>query len=126
MKKALLIFFGIVFVCCIYGYGTNERFSFETWLDNVVKIGDMATIEEITDFWTNESCYYKFPDGEGPPELIVFESYEGENEVLEWLDSMVGFFKRMFYTLEYLAEMFLDIFRNMRLLLPWNSTVTVG
>lgn len=192
MKKALLFFLGVVFVCCIYAYGTNERFSVEKWLENVKQISETATIEDLTSCWTKESYpydastmpysidvydirdvegggmifYYRgnFPlaynedgsltkkhpyewrsvynsDGtwnknEMDPsglypvilkhgQLVYFEEYQGNSDVLQWLDTMVGFFKRLGRTIKLFADMVLHVFRNMRLLLPWNATVPI-
>ena len=199
MKKALLFFLGVVFVCCIYAYGTNERFSVEKWLENVKQISETATIEDLTSCWTENSyrrdfshCpnfvegYIKNADGtlspsgrlrlayefhqvdggvspgakitkrysydtvalyyaNGEPrvnlyssiygdnlfpvitdaEVVFYEAYDGDNDVLEWLDTMVGFFKRLGRTIKLFADMVLHVFRNMRLLLPWNATVPI-
>ena len=125
MKKALAIFLAVVVVCCVYGYGGNQRFSVDAWLSNLLSIGSVGTIEDLTKYWTAEDVYLEDPEGQGPPEIIVFESYEGDNEILEWLDGVVGFFKRLFYTIKEFVEILIDIFTNAHRLLPWNATTIV-
>ncbi len=127
MKKALLFFLGVVFVCCIYAYGTNERFSVEKWLENVKQIAETATIEDLTECWTKDTYVVEVSGEQGfGRQTVKYEAYEGTNDVLIWLDTMVGFFKRLGRTIKLAAEMLVGVFRNMRLLLPWNATVPIA
>ncbi|MBQ8433023.1 MAG: hypothetical protein IJX28_09090 [Clostridia bacterium] len=194
MRKALLFFMGLVFVCCVYCYGTNERFSFMTWVENVKDFGETLSVEQLVECWTKDSYTFSVFDmpyslqvydirevatggtafvylGEYPlayrddysltkkyrydwrwvynengtlninslddqyggmwpvitqnGETIFYETYEGTDETLAFLDSIAAFFKRLGRTIKLFAEMLVDVFKNMRLLLPWNSTVVV-
>ena len=125
LKKALALFLAVVVVCCVYGYGSNTRFSVEKWIENVTILGSSGSIEDLTKYWTCGDVLIEYPEGYGPPLYIRFESYEGDNDVLEWFDGVIGFFKRLYYTVKEFAEMLVDLFYNVRLLLPWNATVIV-
>ncbi len=125
LKKVLALFLAVVVVCCVYGYGGNTRFSVQKWLENVTVLGSLGSIEDLTKYWTDKDFFLEYPEGQGPPEYILFESYEGDNEILEWFDGVVGFFKRLYYTVKEFANMLVNIFSNVRLLLPWNATVIV-
>ena len=53
----------------------------------------------------------------------TYESYHGENEVLEFFDNIKGFFLKLGSTISLACEMFLSIFDNLQYLLPWKNTV---
>ena len=143
VKKALCFFLAIVFVCCVITHGKNERFSLEAFLNNITNFEDMPSMEDIMDVWTLEyyveiEHVYHYPmDDEGnavqgPPILeivehkIYYEDYEGGNEILLFFERIGAFFNRLFRTIKLIVEMLVTVFKNMKYLLPWNSTVPKG
>lgn len=125
MKKALCILLAALFVCCVVCYGTDERFSLEAFLINITKFDDMPSIEKVTDIWTLP--YYDDSDlgfgGGSASTKIYFEDYEGDNVVLEFFDGVRGFFRRLTYSIRLLVRIVISVFKNLKYLLPWNSTV---
>ena len=125
MKKALCILLAAIFVCCVVFYGENERFSLEAFLNNITKFEDMPSIEKVTEIWTLP--YYDDSDlGFGSdPEMtkIYFEDYDGDNPVLEFFDGVRGFFRRLTYSIKLVVRIMMSVFKNLKYLLPWNSTV---
>lgn len=56
----------------------------------------------------------------------TYESYVGDNEVLEFFDNVKGFFVKLGATISLAGEMFLSVFDNLQYLLPWKNTVPKG
>lgn len=110
VKKFFIGFLVIVFCCCVYVHGEDERFSVEEFLKNITKFEDMPSMEDIADFWTDDS---------------YFDPYDGGNPILEGLDSVRIFFVRLSATVVAVIDMFVTVFKNAKYLLPWNSTVEV-
>lgn len=128
INKFFVIFIAIVFICCVFAYGSNDRFSLEKWIDNIVLIADGesrrdATIEDVSDCWTKD--YYMRWVNDNARVQTYYEEYEGDNEVLEWLDSVVGFFKRLFRTIKLSVEIAFRYVTKLPYLLPWNATVPI-
>ncbi len=58
MKKALCFLLAIIFVACVIGYGSSERFSLLVMIENLTNFDDMPTVEDIGNVWTSP-WYYK-------------------------------------------------------------------
>ena len=190
VNKVLCVFLAIVFVCSVFAYGTNKRFSVAVWIDNLLSIGEMNTIEDIVECWTepfypfetegldewvnvyieqnvgdgemafvylgylplafesdgsltkrynyewltiynsNGTLYgtdgvYQFPVVTECGQPQYYEDPDVEGEVQKFFNSVKGFFLRLGRSIRLLAGMFVDIFRALYLLLPWNATVEV-
>ena len=127
LKKALCVFFAIVFICCVFTYGREEIFSAEKWIDNIVTLSDLGTIEDVLSCWTEEGRLVEVSsNGTGSAwRYEYYESYTGENEILRWLDSVVGFFKRLYDTGREISEMIIGVYQNLPLLFPWNAVVPI-
>ena len=57
---------------------------------------------------------------------ILYESYQGDNEVLRFFDSIKAFFLRLTDTIKVIVKIVVSIFDNLQYLLPWNNTVPRG
>ena len=57
MNKVLCVFLAIVFVCSVFAYGTNKRFSVAVWIDNVLSIGQGVQLQDIADTWRKDEVY---------------------------------------------------------------------
>ena len=57
---------------------------------------------------------------------VCYENYSGDNDVLIFFDHISGFFKRLHRTIKLIVKIFVQVFKNMKYLLPWNSTVPRG
>lgn len=227
VKKALCVFLAIVFICCVFCYREDRRFSVSVWLDNLLSIGEGVTFQDIAEVWTQdyiliehdykglksltksvqgydkngelikcklaytptgglqlgwivdgkiyerwEVTWLKLYDADGDQlvnplydiqdvvdsgavdryyffghnatesasrkaafegafpcileqQVIYFGWYEGDNEVLEGLDSVIETFDRLIYTGKLVGKAFLQVFENVGDLLPWNATVGV-
>lgn len=55
-----------------------------------------------------------------------YESYAGDNGILEFFDNLKAFFLKLGSTISLGGEMFLSIFDNLQYLLPWKNTVPKG
>ena len=136
MKKALCFLLAIIFVCCVITHGENKRFSLEKMITNLTNFQDMPTMQDIAECWTMDYYYVAVEtyasagggsnSGGFGQQIVYYEEYDGENELLMWLDSMVGFFKRLARTMKIIGEMIICIFDNVQYLLPWNNTVPKG
>ena len=191
MNKVLCVFLAIVFICSVFAYGTNKRFSVAKWIDNLISLGNMTTIEDVVECWTESSypyevvdletwvhVYVEQPSSSGGGYEFVYLGYkplayeldgsltkrydyewltlynsngtpygkdgkyqfpivlkEGqpqyyedpnvEGDIQRFFNTVKGFFLRLGRSIRLIAEMFLDIFKNMGKLLPWNATVEV-
>ena len=114
MKRAaagfLVIILVVNFICCVYFYGEDKQFSTEIWINNIVRFGEIATLEDVIEIWTTKS----------------YQGYTGENEILKGLDSIRLFFVRLYDTVVELINLLADIFRNVKYLLPWNAVPGYG
>lgn len=54
---------------------------------------------------------------------VMYESYQGDNEVLAFFDHIKAFFLRLTDTIKVIVKIIVSIFKNLKYLLPWNSTV---
>ena len=79
----LVIILVVNFVCCAYFYGEDKQFSTEIWLNNIVKFGEIATLEDVITIWTDKP----------------YNSYTGENEILKVLDSIRLLYVRLYDTI---------------------------
>ena len=103
----------------------------------------MPSMEDIMDVWALD--YYieieyviHYPtDSEGNPaqgptsteiveHKIYYEDYEGSNEILLFFEKIGAFFNRLSRTIKLVVKMLVTVFKNMKYLLPWNSTVSKG
>ena len=54
---------------------------------------------------------------------ICFESYAGEDPILEFFDDVKGFFMRLYATVIVVCDVLFSALRNVQYFLPWNNTV---
>lgn len=57
---------------------------------------------------------------------IYYDDYDGDDSILEFLESIKAFFMRCYQTIKVVVEIVVCIFDNLEYLLPWNSTVPKG
>lgn len=130
----------LTFVVCIYCYGENRRFSLEYYIENISEIQSGIWLSSLGEVWTSNGYTISYPitdnryegSGAGPGggdnaggfERVSFSPYEGTNEVLKFLDNIRIFFLRLGATFRILGNALVCVFKDFRLLLPWNATVT--
>lgn len=57
---------------------------------------------------------------------VFYETYEGDNELLRFFDSIKGFFLRLTDTIKVIVRILVSVFDNLQYLIPWNNTVPRG
>lgn len=131
MKRFLSGFLTFVlllsFVTSIYLAGSGKHFSLRNYLNHIVEcFQDLPSVEDLSDYWTKDQVSVYFPgNGAGGWIPVIFEDYDGDNDILEFFDSVRGFFKRAYYTLRWVALYVVGFFENVNAFLPWNSAATV-
>ena len=125
------------FIVCVYCYGTDRRFSLEYYIENISEIQSGIWLSSLGEVWTSDGYTISYPatdeqyDGAGPGggehaggiEYVSFSPYEGTNEVLKFLDNIRIFFLRLGATFRILGNALVCLFKDFKLLLPWNATV---
>ena len=102
----LAILLAVTFVCCVYGYGSNTRFSFEKWLTNVSNSFSEfdSLFEEIADIWTSDEYYVErrsvsgeistYADAGGGENSGAIEGgTAADTERTNFFEKVVGFFE---------------------------------
>ena len=124
MKKiltgSLAILLALTYVACVYGYGEDEVFSFELWIENLASFGDIASTQDFVAIWQDETVIdggVLPSDGDDPERTSFFDKIVG------FFAEMLTFFRRLWDTVLLIVEIAVDVFANLAKLLPWNSTV---
>ena len=124
MKKIftgiLVIILAMSYVTCVFGYGTNEVFSFEIWLENLASFGDIASTQDFVEIWQDDTMVDGgdlATGGEDAERTSFFD------KVIGFFEEMLTFFRRLWDTVLLIVEIAVDVFANLGKLLPWNSTV---
>lgn len=124
MKKiitgALLILLALTFITCVYGYGADEVFSLEIWLENLASFGDIASTQDFVEIWQDDTMVDGgdlATGGEDAERTSFFD------KVIGFFEEMLTFFRRLWDTVLLIVEIAVDVFSNLSKLLPWNATV---
>ena len=124
MKKiitgALLILLALTFITCVYGYGADEVFSLEIWLENLASFGDIASTQDFIEIWQDDTMVDGgdlATGGEDAERTSFFD------KVIGFFEEMLTFFRRLWDTVLLIVEIAVDVFGNLDKLLPWNATV---
>lgn len=127
--------FILTFVTCVYAYGTNARFSLELYIERLCGLESVGLLSDVVKCWTEDS-YNAASETAGPGggddsggvtyNVTYYEEYEGENEILQFFDTVRGFFRRVYRSFWLTGKAFITLFEDIELLIPWNATVETG
>lgn len=125
--------FILTFVTCVNAYGTNKRFSFEVYLNRLTKLQGVGFLNDAVKCWTEDG--YNATDAVAGPgggensggsgNIVYYEEYDGDNEILTFFDSLRGFFLRSTRMLKLIGKSIVALFDDLDLLIPWNATVKI-
>lgn len=134
VKKAITILLAVTFVVCVICYGSNKRFSFERWIENIAAgVSEIPSIQGIIDIWDQGKTASDMQRaGPGGGDNSGGEYVGGDEErtnffekTMDFFQSIGNFFSRLWDTILYLVDMLMAIFRLVGVILPWNATVEV-
>lgn len=112
----------LTFIVCIYCYGENRRFSLEYYIENLSNLKTSFFLTNIALVWSMDD--YLVPNfREGGVSFYSLDPYSGDNDVLNFFDSLRRFFMRCTHTGGWLARTAADLLSNFSYLLPWNAVV---
>lgn len=132
VKKFVCVCMAIVFVVCVYSYGTTKRFSFEAYVNNISgSIGDIPSLQGIVDIWTDAPDRPLTGGGDG---------WRGDSEgnrpdteeqgfwdrCYAFFNNIGEFFVNLWESILYILDMLVAVFDVLAALLPWNGTVDIS
>lgn len=123
----------IVFVVCVYSYGTNKRFSFEAYVNNIVgSIGDIPSLQGIVDIWkTNDESSSTTGGGLGWAGDSEGNRPDTEEQgfwdrCYDFFQNIGNFFANVWASILYIVDIVIAVFDVLAALLPWNGTVDIS
>lgn len=129
--------------------GYVERVDMPTWIDVYINTGTAEEPEyyylgnyavgyeadgglttryayEWLDVYTNEGTFVgRLPIVSTMDHFVFYENPYSEG-IEKTFNRVIGFFRRLSRTIKLIVEIFVQVFKNMKYLLPWNSTVPRG
>jgi hypothetical protein len=113
----------LTFIVCVYCYGKDQRFSFEYYLENLQYLQTTNYLTAIAAVWSNEDAFLSWSFANGDFTLVSLDPYTGDNDILQFFDTLRLFFIRCGNTGIWLAKALQDMLHNFKYLLPWNAVV---
>ena len=125
----------IVFVVCVYSYGTNKRFSFEAYVNNIAgSIGDIPSLQGLVDIWTDDDDFdingaVSGAIGgavSGGATIVVDDEESFWDVCVNFFDRIGVFFSNLWESILYVLDILVAVFDVLAALLPWNGTVDIS
>ena len=141
--SVLCVFLALLFIMSVYTYGTNERYSFISHLENIAdEFEETPSVEELISYWTGDKFKPSYNGIEFYPEagspgfsgdaeddgyIYPNKVTDGDWGVLQPLQEFVGavkgFFVRLYYSILWVCNFVVHIFFLVGVILPWNGLV---
>lgn len=123
----------IVFVVCVYSYGTTKRFSFEAYVNNIAgTISEFPSLQGLVDIWTEapERPVHGGGDGwrgDSEGNRPSDDTQEGFwDRARAFFNNIGEFFVNVWESILYILDMLIAVFDVLAALLPWNGTVDIS